>query len=287
VNAQAFNRYSYVLNNALVFTDPTGLGPDTNPFDSICRWSRLCAAYVAPEKADDSNKDKDKNENGKDSSKEGQPSAVDPQSSPSPEKTGTANSKTSDEFLDKIKEIISGKDYSGNTFEQNVALCQQGSLGACAAAKAQGGESHPENPWSAVPDMGKTLSDGAKLVATTTPIGVAGKATFVGQLTAAEARALYLSRLEKILMNARDKLANGETVETVAREAVAARNALKVEVRALGPWVAARAADVRNIFVYGNRAGKTADELFSVHKTWDGVLESVGRTNQLINKLVQ
>lgn len=27
-NAQAFNRYSYVLNNALVFTDPTGLGPN-------------------------------------------------------------------------------------------------------------------------------------------------------------------------------------------------------------------------------------------------------------------
>ena len=27
-NAQAFNRYSYVLNNALIFTDPTGLGPN-------------------------------------------------------------------------------------------------------------------------------------------------------------------------------------------------------------------------------------------------------------------
>ena len=31
-NAQAFNRYSYVLNNALVFTDPTGLSPSTNGF---------------------------------------------------------------------------------------------------------------------------------------------------------------------------------------------------------------------------------------------------------------
>lgn len=26
--AQAFNRYSYVLNNGLIFTDPTGLGPE-------------------------------------------------------------------------------------------------------------------------------------------------------------------------------------------------------------------------------------------------------------------
>jgi RHS repeat-associated protein len=40
-NAQAFNRYSYVLNNALIFTDPTGLSPNpvfttlSNPYFSF------------------------------------------------------------------------------------------------------------------------------------------------------------------------------------------------------------------------------------------------------------
>ena len=34
-NGQSFNRFSYVLNNALAFTDPTGLGPSTNTFDDF------------------------------------------------------------------------------------------------------------------------------------------------------------------------------------------------------------------------------------------------------------
>nr|WP_246868068.1 RHS repeat-associated core domain-containing protein [Rhizobacter sp. SG703] len=49
-NVQAFNRYSYVLNNALVFTDPTGLEAEhvNRTSDSICGGRPECAVYIAP-----------------------------------------------------------------------------------------------------------------------------------------------------------------------------------------------------------------------------------------------
>ncbi|WP_457337682.1 RHS repeat domain-containing protein, partial [Rhizobacter sp. P5_C2] len=50
-NAQAFNRYSYVMNNALAFTDPSGLDPIqiNTTSDSICGKRPSCAVYVAPD----------------------------------------------------------------------------------------------------------------------------------------------------------------------------------------------------------------------------------------------
>lgn len=53
---QALNRYSYVLNNALVFVDPTGLGPDQSSvpmkspstFANWCQRQPFCQSYLMP-----------------------------------------------------------------------------------------------------------------------------------------------------------------------------------------------------------------------------------------------
>jgi hypothetical protein len=114
-----------------------------------------------------------------------------------------------------------------------------------------------------------------------------GKAAFVGDLSVAEVRNLYLLRVDKIVSNAETGLAEGRSVESVAREAVSARNALKVEMREMGSWATARFADVRNLIKYGDRAGQSPDQLLVKYGTWDKVLEAVQRTSETFNKLAK
>lgn len=128
---------------------------------------------------------------------------------------------------------------------------------------------------------------GAAIGVTAVAAGYAAEAAFVGQIGAAEARALYLSRVEQIATNAAGRLKNGDAVEAVAKDVVQARNLLKLEIRELAPWAAARAADMRNLVTYGNRAGPSAEQLLQKYGSWEKVIEAVQRTNQLVNKLVK
>lgn len=201
---------------------------------------------------------------------------------------GATGYESLNRYYEKVKEWVKGKDYSTNTFEQNFALCQAGvSLGACTAAVSQGRTENPDNPWAKTPDMGQSLKDGAKEVAIGTTLGVIGKVALVGQLGVGEVRALYLARIDQIALNANARIAAGDAVEIVAREAVSARNALKLEMRELGPWAAARGADMRNLIKYGDRAGLNAEQMYQKYGSWDAVLSAVQRSSSFFNKLVK
>ena len=95
----------------------------------------------------------------------------------------------------------------------------------------------------------------------------------------------YLRGVSDIAGKAQAMRSAGSSVETAARWAVGARNMLKLEVRSQGSWFAARLADLRNLILYGNRAGPTAEQLFGELKSWESVLESVTRTSDTVNKL--
>lgn len=77
--------------------------------------------------------------------------------------------------------------------------------------------------------------------------------------------------------------AAGASAEQATRILIPLRNQLKLDLRAQGSWLAARAADVRNLFIYGNTAGPTADDLYRQYRSWEKVLEALGRTETTVN----
>jgi hypothetical protein len=79
--------------------------------------------------------------------------------------------------------------------------------------------------------------------------------------------------------------AGGMSVEDVVRTVSPLRNELKLNIRAQGSWWAARAADIRNVFKYGNRAGPSAESLFARYGSWEKALEAISRTNPTVNRL--
>lgn len=116
-------------------------------------------------------------------------------------------------------------------------------------------------------------------------MGEVAVATRAGPAAARLIRAEYAKQIAAIVTKAEEGVAAGRSVESVAREAVEARNALKLAERAAGPWWIARMADLRNLVIYRNRAGPTADQLFQETGSWEKVLEKVGRTNVTIDRL--
>jgi RHS repeat-associated protein len=126
-----------------------------------------------------------------------------------------------------------------------------------------------------------------------TPVGAAG---VVGKavarlttptLTLRLTRVAYLQRLGSAVDAGESAMGSGANAEGVARSLVAGRNDLKLELRAAGPWLAGRLADMRNLVKYGNRAGPTADQLLETHGTWEGVVDSVKRTSKAADRLAE
>ncbi|WP_141735136.1 RHS repeat-associated core domain-containing protein [Oligoflexus tunisiensis] len=102
---------------------------------------------------------------------------------------------------------------------------------------------------------------------------------------AAKQRASYLSKVSSLMAAAERMKAEGKSPEHIARVTVEGRNAIKLEVRAQGNWFLARAADIRNIVKYGNRAGPSADRLYQKYGSWEEVTRAAMRTNSTINRL--
>ncbi|MGH8884626.1 MAG: hypothetical protein ACRDYX_05530 [Egibacteraceae bacterium] len=74
-------------------------------------------------------------------------------------------------------------------------------------------------------------------------------------------------------------IANGASVEDPARWAHAARNELKVQIRAKGSPITKGLAEARNINKYGDKVGPTYDDLIRQGKTPEDIIGSSGRAN--------
>ena len=97
-------------------------------------------------------------------------------------------------------------------------------------------------------------------------------------------RTSYLQQVDDLAAAANSMRAAGLNADDALKILVPLRNELKLEVRRQGPWWAARAADVRNIFKYGNRAGPTADNLIKRYGNAENALEALQRTSSAVNR---
>jgi RHS repeat-associated protein len=115
------------------------------------------------------------------------------------------------------------------------------------------------------------------------PGGGARKATGVG---ARALRQRYVETAEELGAMAGRLRAGGMSAEDVVRTVSPLRNELKLNIREQGSWFAARAADIRNLLKYGNRAGPSPNNLFRQYGSWDKALDAISRTNPMINRVM-
>lgn len=97
-------------------------------------------------------------------------------------------------------------------------------------------------------------------------------------------RGSYLQQVDDLAGAASSIRAAGVNADDALKILAPLRNQLKLEVRRQGPWWAARAADIRNIFKYGNRAGPSADDLIKRYGSAENALEALGRTSSAVNR---
>lgn len=91
-------------------------------------------------------------------------------------------------------------------------------------------------------------------------------------------RLTYMAGARSLGPTARAMLAGGRSPETVARWAVAARNNLKIMARAFSPRSEVAAMEARNLSIYGNKIGPTAEQQFAKYGSWEGVISAATRT---------
>jgi RHS repeat-associated protein len=109
-----------------------------------------------------------------------------------------------------------------------------------------------------------------------------------GSITARESlsaiRGAYLQGVDDLVGAGLSMRAAGASAEQAARALAPLRNQLKLDLRAQGSWLAARAADLRNLIKYGNRAGPSADDLLRQYGSWERVLDALGHTSDAVNR---
>ncbi len=96
-------------------------------------------------------------------------------------------------------------------------------------------------------------------------------------------RDLYQKGANVIQNAARDRVAGGEAIENVARWVVRARNELKLSIRARGPALFQKIAELRNRVKYGNPTGPTYEELRAA-KTDEQIIARMTETSAAFNK---
>jgi hypothetical protein len=90
-------------------------------------------------------------------------------------------------------------------------------------------------------------------------------------------RADYECQVRALAGWAKAELGTGRSVESVAREAVGRRNALKRQFRTDLPDDLLRLLELRNIRLYGDPVGPSADDLLLRYGSWEAVLAASAR----------
>jgi hypothetical protein len=121
-----------------------------------------------------------------------------------------------------------------------------------------------------------------ELVASAAPVAPLGEAARGG---ASALRATYVSTAEELGAVAGRLKAGGMSAEEVVRTMSPLRNELKLNIREQGPWILSKAADLRNVIVYGNRAGPSPEQLLLRYGTWEKALDAISRTNTTLNRV--
>ena len=97
-------------------------------------------------------------------------------------------------------------------------------------------------------------------------------------------RTSYVQSVDDLVGMGQSMRAAGASAEQAVRALSPLRNQLKLDLRAEGSWFSARAADIRNMIKYGDRAGPSADDLYRQYGSWERALDAMGRTNATVNR---
>lgn len=133
------------------------------------------------------------------------------------------------------------------------------------------------------PDAGEKTETGPGPAAT----GTGDVSVYVGQTMTSEAalREVYRKGARAISEEALAMIKPGTSVDDAARWAHAARNDLKVAIRARGSAVVRGLAEARNIKKYGDKIGPAYEQLIREGKTPHDIIGSAGKASTKVNRV--
>lgn len=105
----------------------------------------------------------------------------------------------------------------------------------------------------------------------------AGRSAVVG-VSNLSVRLSYIAGVKSLGPSARTMLAFGRSSESVGRWAVSQRNWLKEMARGFTPAADVARFEARNMQIYGNKIGPTAEQMFAKYGSWAKVIEAATRT---------
>ena len=284
-NHQSFNRYSYVLNNPLAYTDPSGfMMEEVTPSNTLEPGTGSGTNENQPPSEDGSPAPEPKPDKKKEEEKKKKEDAIKKQScasSVSPAACTTARSqmiadaaKVSGQIARATQDLITGG-YSSSTAEA-IAKGQYGWATVYTVAGAGYGVMFflTAGESAAILNTAKTLGNKALGAAATADVTLANSAA----KGVPPLRQAYVDAVSELKPMADSLRAAGADTEQIARALHAERRALGEQFKALTPADKLGEIYSRNIEKYGDKLGPTVEWLRARGKSWDQIIESATRT---------